>query len=310
MGKSTVLRNLDGFLPSSITTAVISMQEAEAFTSLRSFCELLGTHLFKAWPDGPAPGGLPGDLPSLARVLGDCDRTLLARRRRLILAFDEYENIDRKIGESVFPEDLLVLMRESIQSNRNITWVFAGSHDIEELTAATWTSYLVSARTVDVPPFTEDETRLLLTEPLKYSTLWLSERKRPFFSPAFWGDGGIERIHSEAGGWPHLVQLLAETVVDLLNETSRRRVDGALLGHALDEAVGRGHNVFYQLFVKESCLPGELDYLRGFRTNDVQPPPPEEIVRRSLTRRLLVVADGEDWRLRAPLFGRWLRLRG
>ena len=78
--------------------------------------------------------------------------------------------------------------------------MFAGSHEIEELTAAPWTSYLVSARTVEVPPFTEDETRLLLTEPLKHSTLWPSDRERPHFSPAFWGDGGIERIHAEAGG--------------------------------------------------------------------------------------------------------------
>jgi hypothetical protein len=309
MGKSTVLRNLDGFLPPTVGTAVLSMQNPEAFTSLRSFCELLGTRVHEAWPGGGPPGGPPGDLQGVARLLGDCDRALAAQGRRLILSVDEYENIDRKIGQGVFPEDLLALVRESIQSHRNLTWVFAGSHEIEELTAAPWTSYLVSARTVEVPPFTEDETRLLLTEPLKYSTLWPRDRERPHFAAAFWGEGGIARVHAEAGGWPHLVQLIAETVVDLVNESGQRQVDNALWGRALDEAVVRGHNVFHQLLIGESQVAHESDYLFGFRTHETQPPPTDDAVARSLRRRQLTVLDGDHWRLRAPLFRRWLQRR-
>jgi hypothetical protein len=310
MGKSTVLRNLEGFLPPAVRTAVVSMQEAEAFTSLGSLCKLLGSRVRETWPGGAPEDGLPGDLPGLSRLLGDCDRALAGEWRRLILAVDEYENIDRKIGEGVFPEDLLALVRESIQSHRNLTWVFAGSHGIEELSAAPWASYLVSARTVEVPPFTEEETRLLLTEPLKHSTLWPRDRERPHFAPEFWGEGGIARVHNEAGGWPHLVQLIAETVVDLLNESDRRQVDVALWGPALDEAVVRGHNVFYQLLIGECRLAGEEDYLRGFRTRDAQPPPGDDAVARSLTRRQITVVEGDGWRLRAPLFQRWLQLRG
>ena len=82
---------------------------------------------------------------------------------------DEYEQIDAKIGEGVFDEDLLATLRESVQSHRRITWVLAGSHDITELTHAPWPSYLVSLRMIEVPPFTLEETRLLLTEPLRYS---------------------------------------------------------------------------------------------------------------------------------------------
>jgi hypothetical protein len=84
---------------------------------------------------------------------------------------------------------------------------------------APWTSYLVSARTVEVSLFSDQETRILLTEPLLHSSLWRDDepsRPRPRFEAGFWGDGGIERIHAEAGGWPHLVQLIAEATVDLL----------------------------------------------------------------------------------------------
>ena len=139
--------------------------------------------------------------------------------KRLLFAFDDYENLDRKIGEGVFHEDLPTSLSHSIQFHRRLIWMFAGSHHITELTHADRSSYLVSARTVEVPPFTEAETRLLLTEPMRYSSLWAdNDPARPRFETAFWGEGGIERIHAETGGWPHLVQLLAETSVALCND--------------------------------------------------------------------------------------------
>ena len=74
--------------------------------------------------------------------------------------------------------------------------MFIGSHAIDELTHAPWPFYLISARTVEIPPFSPEETRRLLTEPLRYSRLWKDDDpKRPRFAPGFWGEGGIERIH-------------------------------------------------------------------------------------------------------------------
>jgi hypothetical protein len=155
------------------------------------------------------------------------------------------------------------------------------------------------------------ETRFLLTEPLKYSSLWPAVAAgRPQFAPEFWGDNGIEHIHAEAGGWPHLVQLIAETVVDLINDTATDRVDDSILERALEAAIVRGHNVLYELVRRESGLPGEWEYLSAFRSHDTQPPPVDEAVYASLWRRQLVEDDGRAWRLRVPLMMRWLRRRG
>ena len=192
-----------------------------------------------------------------------------------------------------------------------MTWIFAGSHHISELAAAPWTSYLVGARTLEVPSFLLAETRLLLTEPLKHSSLWAKDApNRPHFAPDFWGDSGIERIHQEAGGYPHLVQLIAETTIDLLNDEDSRQVDGALLERALDTAIVRGDTVFSQLLRGESTLAGEWEYIAGFRTQKTQPPPSDEAVYTSLRRRLLVENENGAWRLRVPLMARWLRKRG
>jgi len=307
MGKSTLLRNLEGFLPPRVQIVSLSMQQAGAFTSLPDLVGLIAKRVAAVIPDTSEP---PTDLKSFERFLESTQKRLEADDRRLLLAIDEYENLDEKIGEGVLSEDLLAVLRESIQTHRRIIWTFAGSHGIDELTHAPWTSYLVSARTIEVTPFEAAETRLLLTEPLKHSPLWRAiDAKRPRFEPGFWGEGGIERIHTEAGGWPHLVQLMAETIVDLVNDSSGASVDSALLERALSKAVVRGNNVFLELLERESRLPGEWDYLRAFRSTDEQPVPADEALDRSLRRRRLVVEEGGRYRLRVPLMARWLRER-
>src|SRR5262249_6241755 len=149
--------------------------------------------------------------------------------------------------ETVFATDLLDTLRESIQTHRRIIWAFVGSHSLGELVHAEWASYFVSLRTVEVTHFTLEETNLLLTEPLKYSPLW---KGRPNATPrytSFWGQDGIKRIHAETGGWPHLVQLVAETCVDLANDKGADTIDVTLLEHAFNEAVRRGDSVLRQL---------------------------------------------------------------
>jgi len=307
MGKSTLLRNLEGFLPPRVQIVSLSMQQAGAFTSLPDLVGLIAKRVAAVVPE---TSEAPADLKSFEHFLESMQKHLEADDRRLLLAIDEYENLDEKIGEGVLSEDLLAVLRESIQTHRRIIWTFAGSHGIDELVHAPWTSYLVSARTIEVTPFEHAETRLLLTEPLKHSPLWRAiEGQRPRFEPGFWGEGGIERIHREAGGWPHLVQLVAETVVDLVNDSGGASVDGALLERALSKAVVRGNNVFLELLERESRLPGEWDYLRAFRSIEEQPVPIDEALDRSLRRRRLVVEEGGRYRLRVPLMARWLRER-
>ena len=310
MGKSTALRNLSRFLPPRVQPVIVSMQEAEAFTSLSSLVGLIGARLRATCSDGGLPDGASRDLVGLSGFLSACNDKLGREGRRLIIALDEYEHIDLKIGDGTFPEDLLATLRESMQVHRNLTWVFAGSHEITELGHAPWASYLISARTIEVPPFSEAETRLLLTEPLRYSSLWPQDQPRPSFPAAFWGEGGIERIHAEAGGWPHLVQLIAGVLVDLANADPGRPIGPELFERALGEAIVRGDIVLYQLVRGECRLPGEWEYLSAFRQHEVQPPPKDEDVARSLRRRLLVAIDGDQWRLRVPLMRRWIRERG
>jgi hypothetical protein len=201
---------------------------------------------------------------------------------------------------------------QPLPSSRWGSLQFAGSHAIEELGNADWGSAFVSLRTLELTPFSEGETRLLLTKPLARSSLWeRDEARRPRFDPSFWGEGGIERIQAETAGWPHLVQLVAESVVELVNLRGLKAASPELLEEALRKAVGRGDVVLRQLLQRECSLEGEWAYIEGFRVAEVQAEPADGAVRRSLRRRLMVTeAEGGGWRLRVPLMRRWLIERG
>lgn len=306
MGKSTILKNLGAFLPATIHVCTLSMQNPQAFRSTESFVCYLGQSLRNALLDFELPE-TTGDLGSLFLLLETCQRELTASGRRLVIALDEYENIDVKIGQKAIAEDLLATIRDSIQAHSRITWLFAGSHEITELSAVPWTSYLVSAHTIEVPPFSIEETYRLLTDPLSESPKNADDTDfRPRIKPEFWGEGGIERIHSEAGGWPHLVQLIAETLVDLASDKDARSIDRQMVEEGLDKAVVTGQNVLHQLIRAECVSEGEWEYLLAFKKRDRLAPPEDETVNASLRRRQLVVAENAEWRLGARLMQRWL----
>ena len=164
----------------------------------------------------------------------------------------------------------------------------------------------MSARTVEIQPFSEEETRLLLTDPLKHSHYWGERKDRPKPGTAFWGEAGPQRVHAEAGGWPHLVQLIAETAVDLANERGWQTLPSEAWEEVLDRAVVAGNNVLLHLVEKESRTEGERICLDGFAAHDIQEEQDRDTLRR-LIRRLLVVPCQGGWRLRVPLMGRWLR---
>lgn len=309
VGKSTLIRNVNEFLPGDVRLMSISMQDPAASTSLETLLRTLANRVAVGCPLEVMQPERVSDLTSFFEGLTRTQAHLEDISHRLIIAIDEYEVLDDKIGAGVFSLDLLAMFRESIQTHRRITWLFAGSHSIDELTHAPWPSYFVSLRTVEVPLFTQEETRMLLTDPLQHSPLWRGT-ERPKFPDEFWGPGGLDRIHAQTAGWPHLVQLLAELCVDFANDRNVRQISPALFEEVLAKAIVRGDSVLRLLLQTECKLPGEWDYLSNFRHRDTQPPPDDEEVARSLKRRLLVVDTNDEWRLHVPLMQLWLRVRG
>ncbi len=319
MGKSTCLQNLMGFIPMNIVIVFLNLQDPAKCTSLSLFCEQLTEAIRKKLmiDDFRMPSVFSGrnDLVECSRFLDDANLRIGQSNRKLLIALDEFESLDTKLGQRdeagrpLIPEDLLALFRTSIQSHRNLIWLFSGSHGIAELKHAKWPSYLISVRTVELDRFTLEETSQLLTDPLAHSQLFKGTPNRPTFPPEFWGTDGLRRLHEAADGWPHLVVLLAETCVNLVNLQNAASVTDELFLDVRRKAIVSGDNVMIQLLKNESEIPGEWDFLLGFRDHDVLPAPENIGIRKSLLRRSLVTLEDNQVRLRVPLMHQWIRER-
>ena len=307
MGKSTLIRNLDAFVPPNVKLVSISLQNPTAIASLGHFSRLVDQELSKTLEDQMTLRS--DDLDGLYRRLSHANEFLKSNDSRLAVALDEFENIDRKIGEGVFPLDLLSTFRESIQNHRRLIWAFVGSHHITELIYAEWPSYLVSAQTIEIPPFSLAETLLLLTDPLKESPLYKDDARRPRFDPGFWGEGGIKWIHDQTAGWPHLVQLLASTAVDLANESVADRLDQKMLEEAGKRSLVLGDTVLRQLINGETKSSQEAMYIARFRREKTQPAPENDAVLTLLRHRQIITEEAGAWRLKVPLMQQWLESR-
>ena len=180
---------------------------------------------------------------------------------------------------------------------------------ISELKHSEWPSYLISVRTIELDRFTLAETSTLLTDPLAHSKLFRRAANRPRFEPKLWETDGLRRVQAAADGWPHLVVLLAETCVHLVNQQNVPLVSDELFIKVGRKAVVSGENVMIQLLKNESELPGEWDYLFGFRDHDALPLPSDPAIRKSLLRRSLVTIDNDEVRLRVPLMLQSIRER-
>ena len=153
-GKSTLLRNLAGFLPPAVVPVGISMQDPKAFTTLADLADHLAREIAQALPELAENRGTPkicaaSSVSSPTPTSGSADQG-----KRLLLTLDEYEQIDRKIGTRGISHNLLATVRESIQSAppRASPGSSPAATEISELAHAPWTSYLVSARTVRCRP--------------------------------------------------------------------------------------------------------------------------------------------------------------
>jgi hypothetical protein len=312
-GKSSILKAFDGVLPPNLLSRSASLQDPQVAVDFGRLCGKLANMA----ADGAGLAERPDesiDLPGLMDILNRADAALAQSGKRLILALDEYERLDGLVGEGRVPMDFLHMLRESIQKHRHLVWLLAGSHHYENLPHVPWTSYLISMRQVDVTMFTDEESRGLLTDPLAFSPLFRNDENRPRFSDAFWGVdaagvGGVDWIQREAGGWPHLVQLLAERAVEEVNRRTAAAFNPDWRGVVLKRAVAEGAPVFRELLLgtQENRTEAERDYVAAFAHAEAQAAPTDREVRAHLLRRE-IIARGDDglWRLRVPLMRRWM----
>jgi len=150
--------------------------------------------------------------------------------KNLLLMFDEFEELQKRVEDGKLTADIFTYLRNLMQHERKVDFVFAGTHKLEELAAEYWSILFNIAAYKKITFLTADEVTRLVTDPVA-----------PFgleYDPL-----AIERIYQVAAGHPYFTQLICHEMVVHHNETHRSYLTttdvDAVLGRIIEQ--GEAH---------------------------------------------------------------------
>jgi hypothetical protein len=159
--------------------------------------------------------------------------------RNLLIMFDEFEELQKRVEDGKLTADIFPYLRNLMQHERKVDFVFAGTHKLEELGAEYWSILFNIAAYKKITFLTADEVTRLVTLPVA-----------PFgleYDPL-----AIERIYQVAAGHPYFTQVICHELVTYHNETQRNYLTTTEVDAALGRILERGEAHFKYIWAESS----------------------------------------------------------
>jgi hypothetical protein len=159
-------------------------------------------------------------------------------RKHLLLMFDEFEELQKRVEDGKLDAEVFPFLRNLMQHEELLDFVFAGTHKLEELGAEYWSILFNIASYKKITFLSHDDAQRLITEPvqpnLEYDPL------------------AIERIITVTGGHPYFTQVVCHELVSYHNETQRSYLTANDVAEVLDRIVERGEAHFKFIWAESS----------------------------------------------------------
>jgi hypothetical protein len=208
MGKTSILRRLPQHLGESYMPVMIDLQGLLSTGDAAFFCEIAeiiyDELVFKGFDvSEPSRKELDRDPGGYFRrhFLAEICQSLGSRR--LLLLFDELEVLEQRIKAGALSQQILPYFRSLMQHEQRISFIFAGTHRLDELTSDYWAVLFNLAVYFDVGYLDRLEIDHLFTEPTT-----------GFFE---FDQLALDKAFQLTGGHPHFSQLVARELVELRN---------------------------------------------------------------------------------------------
>ncbi len=211
VGKTSLLNNLGRLLPSTIVPLFVDLQGPVSRASdMAGFLYNMARGMSRS-----AERQRQLLLPPLTREdlskdpftrfdewLDEVEAALKGKLTLLLL--DEFEVLAAALNRGRFDEEaVLGMLRHLIQHRPRFKVLLSGSHTLDEFQQ--WSGYLINVQVIHIGYLREEETRQLITHPVRDFAL----RYEPL---------AVERVLALTRGHPFLVQLLCAEIVALKNE--------------------------------------------------------------------------------------------
>ena len=310
IGKTSLLQNLDQWSTPSLFPIYADMQRSAQVDStgglLFNLSKTIGQQL--------AARGVGVRQPSLEafasepfivfdNFLDEVERSVRAPENRIILALDEFEQIEKQLTAGKVSADLMDFLRGMMQSRSGIGMIFAGTHTLDEMVSNLWTQYFRSALSCHVSYLDEDSARSLITNPIKEFPLNYEPEAVDFL---------IEQTHCH----PCLIQLACSVLVDLKNAQKSRHASIADVKQAFEKVLKEaGKNVFPGIW---GWIPsGEQKLLAALASSEpatvtqlaralARPEAEVNAMIERLVENEVLTRNEEDCRFQVALFRQWV----
>ncbi|OQW91535.1 MAG: hypothetical protein BWK78_04375 [Thiotrichaceae bacterium IS1] len=207
---------------------------------------------------------------------------------KLILAFDEYEKLHRFFKKDVeAAEDLLGALRSFSQHQNQIVFLFVGAHLFSELEKPNWSRYFVQVERLKVDYLKKPEALRLITEPVQL-----------IYPPDI-----PEQMFELTQGHPALLQKLCKEMVDIANKDLHRQMTAQDLETAINITLDRENlaiGVFWTEFCEDPLCKATVKQILAGQT------PTDQYQLLRLEEHGYIIQQGDVWKMRVPLFERWL----
>ncbi|MBN1136502.1 MAG: AAA family ATPase [Anaerolineae bacterium] len=237
-GKTSILYRLREVLASTHIAVLIDMQ-GKAARGMADFLYAISDDIVYALESHGIPAGV--DLPERAEYEASPEFTFRSRflrsvtglldNRNLLLMFDEFEELEKRVEDGRLEPEVFDFLRNLMQHESRLDFIFSGTHKLEELCSDYWSILFNIAVYKRITFLDREDVRSLVTEPVAPAGLE--------YDPL-----AVDRIIQVTAGHPYFTQVVCHEMVAYHNETRRNYLTAGCVDQALERIVERGEAHF------------------------------------------------------------------
>jgi outer membrane protein assembly factor BamB len=245
MGKTSALLQLEHHVPDTLFPIYIDCQSFGIVPGMPALFHDLAWTISDALanrglelPVPPLPEWQEDPTGLLQRQFLPAAKALLPEETTILLVFDEFEAFENLVRDGILPSTLFTYLRHLMQHLHGLSFVFAGTHRLEEMGTDYW-SVLFNIALYRHIGFLDDEaaTRLI---------------REPVAPHIIYDDLAVDKILRVTAGHPYFLQLVCYTLVNQANIQRTGYVTISDVNAAVDEMLRLGEVHFAYLWQRST----------------------------------------------------------
>lgn len=305
IGKSSVLLNLHRLLGEQYIPVYIDFQDPRFGESQASFCFSLSKEIYDSlnkrdfslensslenislsfFKDNP--------FATLGSLLDETEKILEKKNKLLLICFDEYEKIEECIQNGFLTIAVLNQLRNIIQHRKYFVVLVSGSNEFNDLNL-NWSNYLINTKMIEIGFLSENDTRLLITNPIDNFTLK--------YTGGLYGEA-VEQIIKLANCHPFLTQAICYELVNYLNSQNRKEASVDDVNIAADYVLISASAYFDYIWHIE-CTKEEKEVLHQIIDDSYIGGNTKEIS--YLSKKDVIEKNGSKYKFKVELMKKWI----